>query len=73
MSGLAARVAGASSGTDGVTSRPVATDPEFRYSDLLPTGPDDTPYRLVTTEGVSTFEAERPDLPPGRARGDPSG
>ena len=36
----------------------MATDPEFRYSDLLPTGPDDTPYRLVTTEGVSTFEAD---------------
>ena len=35
----------------------MATDPDFRYSDLLPTGPDDTPYRLVTTEGVSTFEA----------------
>jgi fumarate hydratase class I len=34
----------------------VATDPEFRYSDLLPTGADDTPYRLVTREGVSTFE-----------------
>ena len=32
-------------------------DPEFRYSDLLPTGKDETPYRLVTTEGVSTFEA----------------
>jgi fumarate hydratase class I len=32
--------------------------PDFQYSDLLPTGPDDTPYRLVTTEGVSTFEAE---------------
>jgi fumarate hydratase class I len=32
--------------------------PEFRYSDLLPTGKDDTPYRLVTTEGVSTFEAD---------------
>jgi fumarate hydratase class I len=32
-------------------------EPEFRYSDLLPTGPDDTPYRLVTAEGVSTFEA----------------
>ncbi|QBR93633.1 fumarate hydratase [Nocardioides euryhalodurans] len=31
--------------------------PEFRYSDLLPLGPDDTPYRLLTTEGVSTFEA----------------
>ena len=31
---------------------------DFPYSDLLPTGPDDTPYRLVTTEGVSTFEAD---------------
>ncbi|MFI6346321.1 fumarate hydratase [Streptomyces sp. NPDC050560] len=31
--------------------------PEFQYSDLLPTGPDTTPYRLVTSEGVSTFEA----------------
>ena len=31
--------------------------PEFRYSDLLPIGPDDTPYRLLTTDGVSTFEA----------------
>ena len=29
----------------------------FLYSDLLPTGKDDTPYRLITTEGVSTFEA----------------
>ncbi|MCW2615173.1 MAG: hydro-lyase, Fe-S type, tartrate/fumarate subfamily, beta subunit [Frankiales bacterium] len=27
--------------------------PEFAYSDLLPTGPDETPYRLLTTEGVS--------------------
>jgi len=35
-----------------------STGPDFRYSDLLPTGPDDTPYRLVTTEGVSTFEAD---------------
>ncbi len=35
---------------------PVST-PEFRYSDLLPTGADDTPYRLLTTEGVSTVEA----------------
>ncbi|GAC1382426.1 MAG: fumarate hydratase [Marmoricola sp.] len=33
-------------------------DPEFRYSDLLPTGKDETPYRLITTEGVSTFEAD---------------
>jgi fumarate hydratase class I len=34
-----------------------STAPEFLYSDLLPTGPDETPYRLVTAEGVSTFEA----------------
>ena len=35
---------------------------EFRFSDLLPShgsnGEDQTPYRLVTTEGVSTFEAD---------------
>jgi fumarate hydratase class I len=36
----------------------VATEPDFRYSDLLPTGEDETPYRLLTTEGVSTFEAD---------------
>jgi fumarate hydratase class I len=34
------------------------TDAEFRYSDLLPTGKDDTPYRLVTTEGISTIEVD---------------
>ncbi len=33
-------------------------EPEFRYSDLLPLGEDETPYRLITTEGVSTFEAD---------------
>ncbi|MGZ4459499.1 MAG: fumarate hydratase [Nocardioidaceae bacterium] len=32
-------------------------DIDFQYSDLLPTGADETPYRLVTTDGVSTFEA----------------
>jgi fumarate hydratase class I len=31
--------------------------PEFSYSDLLPIGADTTEYRLLTTEGVSTFEA----------------
>ncbi|MFA6299829.1 MAG: fumarate hydratase, partial [Nocardioides sp.] len=40
----------------------MSTGPEFRYSDLLPIGPEtygaDTPWRLVTTEGVSTFEAD---------------
>jgi len=37
-------------------------DAEFRYSDLLPTAPGqygaDTPWRLITTEGVSTFEVD---------------
>jgi fumarate hydratase class I len=31
----------------------------FRYSDLLSTGADDSPYRLITTEAVS--EVEGPD------------
>ncbi len=35
-----------------------ASAPEFLYSDLLPTGADETPYRLVTTEGVSTFSVD---------------
>ena len=30
---------------------------DFAYSELLPLGADDTPYRLLTTDGVSTFEA----------------
>ncbi len=30
---------------------------EFRYTDLLPTGPDTTLYRQLSTGGVSTFEA----------------
>ena len=33
-------------------------DAEFRYSDLLPLGKDETPYRLITTEGVSTVEVD---------------
>ena len=32
--------------------------PEFIYEDLLPIGPDQTEYRLVSNEGVSTFEAD---------------
>jgi fumarate hydratase, class I len=31
--------------------------PEFSYTDLLPTGPDDTQYRLLTTDGVSAASA----------------
>ncbi|TQS46558.1 fumarate hydratase [Cryptosporangium phraense] len=30
--------------------------PDFRYSDLLPLGPDETSYRLLTTEGVEPLE-----------------
>ncbi len=33
---------------------PTGTD--FSYVDMLPTGPDQTEYRLLTTEGVSTVE-----------------
>ena len=35
-----------------------AETPEFRYSDLLPIGPDRTPYRLLTTEGVRTLSVD---------------
>ncbi|PYE14571.1 homodimeric fumarase (class I) [Williamsia limnetica] len=35
-----------------------ASAPEFLYSDLLPTVGDNTPYRLITSEGVSTFEVD---------------
>ena len=31
--------------------------PDAAWSDLLPTGPDETPYRLLTTDGVSTVQA----------------
>ncbi|AUG79461.1 fumarate hydratase [Kitasatospora sp. MMS16-BH015] len=36
----------------------MAPTPEFAYSDLLPLGADPTPYRKITSEGVSTFEAD---------------
>ena len=32
--------------------------PEYKYSDLLPIGEDKTEYRLIATEGVSTFTAD---------------
>jgi fumarate hydratase, class I len=31
--------------------------PEFTYTDLLPLGPDETTYRPVSSEGVSTLDA----------------
>jgi len=30
---------------------------EFRFQDMLPVGHDDTPYRLLTTDGVGTLDA----------------
>ena len=30
--------------------------PEFEFTEILPLGADDTTYRLISTEGVSTFE-----------------
>ncbi len=29
---------------------------DFAFTEMLPLGPDDTPFRLITTEGVDTFE-----------------
>jgi fumarate hydratase, class I len=31
--------------------------PDFEFSELLPTGPDQTEYRLLTADGVSTLKA----------------
>ncbi|WP_405011788.1 fumarate hydratase [Kitasatospora sp. NBC_01539] len=36
----------------------MAPTPDFEYRDLLPLGADPTPYRKLTSEGVSTFEAD---------------
>lgn len=34
----------------------MSDEPEFTHTELLPLAPDDTPYRLLTTDGVSTFD-----------------
>ena len=36
--------------------RTVLAMPDFAFTELLPLDHDETPYRLLTTEGVSTFE-----------------
>jgi fumarate hydratase class I len=36
----------------------ITSMPEFSYEDLLPIGSDETEYRLLSTEGVSTFQAQ---------------
>jgi fumarate hydratase, class I len=33
------------------------TSPDFGYQEMLPLGPDETPYRLLTTDGVRVVEA----------------
>ena len=63
--------------TAGPSPRDTVTGvPEFEYQDLLPLGPDDTPYRLLTTDGVSTFEAGGEPVParssPRRSRCSPA-
>jgi len=45
-------------GAAGGVSYGLVADVEFRYSDLLPTGKDETPYRLLTTEGVQEIEVD---------------
>ncbi len=41
-----------------MSAGPHPSRPDFVYTDLLPLGRDTTSYRLVTDEGVSTFEAD---------------
>jgi fumarate hydratase class I len=36
----------------------ITSMPEFSYEDLLPIGSDETEYLLLSTEGVSTFQAQ---------------
>ena len=31
--------------------------PEFSYTDMLPTGADETEYRLLTTDGIGVESA----------------
>ena len=49
---------------------------EFAYQDMLPLGADDTPYRLLTSDYVTTFEAGGRALParstPRRSRCSPA-
>jgi fumarate hydratase class I len=39
---------------------------DFAYEDLLPIGKDETPWRLLTTEGVRSSRSRRPAVPRGR-------
>ncbi len=43
-------------GTERTRGRSLTDMAEFAFTELLPLGSDPTPYRLVTTDGVSTFE-----------------
>lgn len=37
----------------------MASEPEFKFQSMLPLGSDDTPYRKLTGDHVSTFEVDR--------------
>ena len=50
----------------------MATDPEFRYSDLLPTGAGRHAVPAGHHRGRLDLRGRRADLPPGRPRGDPA-
>src|SRR4051812_16272676 len=40
------------------TASPARTTmPEFAFTELLPQGPDDTEYRLLTADGISVLDA----------------
>ena len=44
-------------GSDNAFAGTVWAMAEFEFTELLPLGHDDTPYRLVTTEGIGTMSA----------------
>jgi hypothetical protein len=44
----------------------------FAYTELLPIGPDETPYELVTTDGIGSLEADRTGSSPSSPRCSPS-
>ena len=49
------------------------TERDPHYTELLPLGPDETEYRLVTTEGVAHGRHAARDVPAVERRGDHDG
>ena len=54
--GGVARHPGDPTGAGTVNGMAEASSPDVGYTELLPLGPDPTEYRLLTTEGVDTFD-----------------